>query len=169
MIHLCCHVPGASENSTLTLKQEFQSSTSTFILGTPVLAEGLKQCQNLNQPKSNKFGGISIAGGLCFFPRFHIPWGRAGILTIPAEALQGVSQQLALPVVFPGLLHHFIQLLIFILSCLGQQMDTGGLASCLTQGLANWAATPVHPTQTKKWALNQIFLFERSFNSSARH
>lgn len=81
MIHLCCHVPGASENSTLTLKQKFQSSTSTFILGTPVLAEGLKQCQNLNQPKSNKFGVISIAGGLCFFPRFHIPWGRAGILT----------------------------------------------------------------------------------------
>lgn len=39
-----------------------------------------------------------------------------GWLTIPAEALQSVPQELALPVVLPGFLHYFIQSLIFILS-----------------------------------------------------
>lgn len=42
-------------------------------------------------------------------------------LTVPAEALKSVSQQLTLSIILPRLLHHFIQLLIFILSYLGEQ------------------------------------------------
>lgn len=41
----------------------------------------------------------------------------AGALTVPAEALQAVSQQLTVSVHPPRFVHHFVQLLVFILPC----------------------------------------------------
>lgn len=38
------------------------------------------------------------------------------ILTVPAEALQAVSQQFTVSVEPPGVIHHLIQLLILVLS-----------------------------------------------------
>lgn len=39
------------------------------------------------------------------------------LLTVPAEALQAVSQQFTVSVDPPGFIHHFIQLLILVFSC----------------------------------------------------
>lgn len=38
--------------------------------------------------------------------------------TVPAESLQAVSQQFTVPVEPPGFIHHLVQLLILVLSCL---------------------------------------------------
>lgn len=140
MIPLCCYIPGASENSTLTLKQKFQSNTFTPILGTPVLAEGIEQCQNLNQPKSNQFGVISIEQEFSPF-------------------------QLKLCRVSRSNLH---SLLYFQASCItsfsfsssfSPVWDNKGTQEVWPQAsLRAQQVTPADPIQTRKWPLNQIFL-----------
>lgn len=55
----------------------------------------------------------------------------AATLTIPAEALQAVSQQLTVSVDPPCFIRHLIQLLIFVLSCKNKvhSLDKNSLCS----------------------------------------
>lgn len=63
----------------------------------------------------------SLRNSTCYLSGFYYEGGAgkpsAAALTVPAEALQAVSQQLTVSVDPPRFVHHFVQLLVLVLSC----------------------------------------------------
>lgn len=81
---------------------------------------------------------LAVKQLLCF-PLFNTEGNISSVgademtLTVPAEALQAVSQQFAVSVEPPGFIHHLVQLLVLVLSCTQQEEEDAFSRSCTSQ------------------------------------